>query len=66
ICIPTLITWGKLDPFVFVSNAEYLSKQIPSNKLIIFENASHFSSEDAGEEYLDALTTWCLHEYKQV
>ncbi|WP_250658433.1 alpha/beta fold hydrolase [Alkalimarinus coralli] len=64
--IPTLITWGQLDPFVFASNADYLSKQIPSNKLVVFENASHFSSEDAGEEYLDVITNWCLREYKQV
>lgn len=64
--IPTLITWGKHDPFVLVSNAEYLSKQIPSNKLTVFENASHFSSEDAGKDYLDEITNWCLEEYKQL
>lgn len=64
--IPTLITWGKLDPFVDVDNAHYLSTQIPTNKLVVFENASHFSSEDAGEEYMQAITNWCLHEYKQI
>lgn len=64
--VPALITWGKLDPFVLLSNAEYLSKKIPSDKLIVFENASHFSSEDAGEEYLGVLTNWCQHEYKQI
>lgn len=56
--IPTLITWGKEDPFVMVENAEYLSKRIPNNTLVVFENASHFSSEDAGQEYVDTLTHW--------
>ncbi|GAA3937959.1 alpha/beta hydrolase [Litoribacillus peritrichatus] len=63
--VPALITWGKLDPFVYVSNAEFLSEQLPNNKLKVFEHASHFSSEDAGEEYTQALTNWCLNEYKQ-
>ncbi|MEM7541575.1 MAG: alpha/beta hydrolase, partial [Pseudomonadota bacterium] len=57
--IPTLITWGKLDPFVSVSNAEYLSTRIPLNKLVIFDSASHFSSEDAGDDYLNTLVDWC-------
>ena len=56
--IPTLITWGKEDPFVLVDNANYLSTQIPNNKLVVFENASHFSSEDAGPEYINLLTDW--------
>ncbi|UTV30617.1 alpha/beta fold hydrolase [Photobacterium atrarenae] len=66
ICLPTLITWGKLDPFVFVSNADDLSKQIPFNKLVVFDNASHFSSEDAGEEYLNLITHWCLGDYQHL
>ena len=61
--VPTLITWGKLDPFVLASNASYLSSQIAHNKLVIFEKASHFSSEDAGEVYLETLTQWLRGEY---
>jgi pimeloyl-ACP methyl ester carboxylesterase len=61
--VPTLITWGKLDPFVKVSNAKHLSRIIPHNKLVIFDSASHFSSEDAGEDYLNTLTTWCLEGF---
>ncbi|WP_094712145.1 alpha/beta fold hydrolase [Hahella sp. CCB-MM4] len=64
--IPTLITWGKLDPFVLVDNADYLSKRIPLSKVVVFENASHFSSEDAGAAYQDAIINWCQREYKQV
>ena len=64
--VPALITWGKLDPFVFVSNAEYLAEQIPGSKLVVFEQASHFSSEDAGDEYLDVLKGWGLGGYLDV
>lgn len=56
--IPTLITWGKQDPFVLVENATLLSQHIPNNKVVIFENASHFSSEDAGPEYVNLLINW--------
>lgn len=56
--VPTLITWGKQDPFVFVENADFLAKLIPNNKLVVFENASHFSSEDAGQDYVDLLINW--------
>lgn len=63
---PTLITWGKLDPFVKVSNTDQLSRLIPSNKVVVFDNASHFSSEDAGEDYLKAITNWCQGEYRQI
>lgn len=62
--VPTLITWGKQDPFVLVSNAEYLANTIPATKLVIFENASHFSSEDAGKDYTDTLSQWFLEGYK--
>lgn len=58
ISLPTLITWGKLDPFVLVENAEVLAKQIPNSELVIFENASHFSAEDAGTEYVGQLINW--------
>jgi pimeloyl-ACP methyl ester carboxylesterase len=63
--IPTLITWGKLDPFVLASNADHMAERIPNTKVVKFENASHFSSEDAGEEYWNTITQWCLTEYNQ-
>ncbi|WP_263081206.1 alpha/beta hydrolase [Endozoicomonas sp. Mp262] len=56
--VPTLITWGRLDPFVLVDNGEFLAKHIPNNKLVIFDNASHFSSEDAGQDYVNLLIDW--------
>ena len=59
--VPALITWGKNDPFVFASNAAQLATRIPKNKVVIFDNASHFSSEDAGQDYLDTITHWCLN-----
>lgn len=62
---PTLITWGELDPFVLVDNAKYLANQIPNSKLTVFPNASHFSAEDAGEEYIDLLSDWVLGTFKE-
>ncbi|AWF80947.1 alpha/beta hydrolase [Microbulbifer sp. A4B17] len=56
--VPTLITWGKQDPFVLVDNAKLISKHIPNSKLVIFDNASHFSSEDAGQDYIDLIVNW--------
>lgn len=58
IAVPTLITWGKRDPFVLVDNAYTLSKLIPNNELVIFDDASHFSAEDTGQEYVDTLISW--------
>ena len=63
--IPTLITWGKQDPFVLVENGKYLSELIPNSKLVVFEEASHFSSEDAGQEYVDLLIQWIEKEHLQ-
>ena len=63
--IPTLITWGKQDPFVLVDNAQQLADKIPNNTLKIFENASHFSSEDAGQEYVDLLIDWIESGYEK-
>ncbi|REL26505.1 alpha/beta hydrolase [Thalassotalea euphylliae] len=61
---PTLITWGKHDPFVLASNADYLSAKLANNKMKIFENASHFSAEDAGDEYVELIKNWCLSDYQ--
>ena len=56
--VPTLITWGEKDPFVLVDNANLLAERIPNSKLVVFKNASHFSSEDAGQEYVDLMIDW--------
>ena len=62
--IPTLITWGQHDPFVLVENAEFLTRQIPNSKLVVFKNASHFSAEDAGQDYVDLLIDWIEGGFK--
>lgn len=66
ISVPTLITWGKQDPFVLVENADFLATKIPNSRLVVFENASHFSSEDAGEKYVELLSDWVESSYKVV
>lgn len=62
--VPVLITWGKHDPFVLPGNAAFLANLIPNNKVVIFDNASHFSAEDAGDRYTDTLIHWCQNEYQ--
>ncbi|MBO9488825.1 alpha/beta hydrolase [Endozoicomonas sp. G2_1] len=64
--VPALVTWGQHDPFVYASNADYLAEHIPHSKKKIFDNASHFSAEDAGDDYTKALIQWCLTEFEQV
>lgn len=56
--VPCLITWGQEDPFVLVDNAHQLADLIPRNKVVVFDDASHFSSEDAGQRYVDTLVEW--------
>ena len=55
---PVLVTWGGEDGFVLPENAQRLHELLPSSELVIFENAGHYSHEDAGEQYLEVLTAW--------
>lgn len=50
--VPVLITWGAHDQFVRPTNAERLHELIPTSELTMFENAGHFSHEDADEDWL--------------
>lgn len=56
ISVPVLITWGAHDRFVRPTNAERLHAQIPNSELTIFENAGHFSHEDADESWLERIS----------
>ncbi len=53
VTVPTLITWGAEDPFVPPSNAERLHGLLPNSELTIFDEAGHFSQEDADQAWLD-------------
>ncbi|KAA3608625.1 MAG: alpha/beta hydrolase [Planctomycetota bacterium] len=55
---PVLITWGAEDHFVFPSNAEKLHQKLPNSEVTIFENAGHFSHEDAGKAWLDRFSVF--------
>ncbi len=52
VSVPVLITWGAEDRFVRPSNAERLHSLLPNSELTIFEDAGHFSHEDADERWL--------------
>ena len=56
VTVPALITWGALDPFVLPSNAERLHALLPNSELTVFDDAGHFSHEDADEVWLARFT----------
>ena len=56
--VPTLITWGADDPYVLPSNAERLHGLLPNSELTIFDDAGHFSQEDADERWLARFATF--------
>jgi pimeloyl-ACP methyl ester carboxylesterase len=58
ISAPVLITWGARDRFVLPSNAERLHALIPNSELTIFDDAGHFSHEDADDRWLDRFHTF--------
>ena len=52
ISAPVLITWGGRDEFVLPTNAQKLHDRLPNSEVTIFEDAGHFSHEDAGDAWL--------------
>lgn len=47
---PTLILWGKLDPFCKAATACRFMRLIPGSEVRMIDQASHFLQEDAPEE----------------
>ena len=56
VTVPVLITWGAQDPFVLPSNAQRLHALLPNSELTVFDDAGHFSHEDADESWLARVT----------
>ena len=52
IAAPVLINWGAHDQFVRPSNAEHLHARLPNSELTVFDDAGHFSHEDADDQWL--------------
>lgn len=52
IAAPALITWGADDQFVRPSNADRLHALLPNSEMTVFDNAGHFSHEDADDRWL--------------
>ena len=65
ITVPVLITWGAQDQFVRPSNAERLHALLPTSELTIFEDAGHFSHEDADHEWLERFRTFAEAHHPQ-
>jgi len=57
---PVLIIAGKMDTVVPPANAEFLHERLPNSKLA-YVNASHFTWEDAADEYAALVTDWWTH-----
>ena len=52
IATPVLITWGAHDDFVRPTNAERLHTLLPASDVTVFDDAGHFSHEDADDQWL--------------
>jgi pimeloyl-ACP methyl ester carboxylesterase len=59
---PVLIIAGKNDTVVPPANAEFLHERLPNSKLA-YVNASHFTWEDAADEYAALVTDWWTHAF---
>ena len=55
---PTLITWGKEDPLVKHSIAEYVHERMPNSAIDIIDGAGHEATQDGGQAYLDTVHNW--------
>lgn len=64
--VPVLITWGAHDQFVKPSNAKHLHALIPGSELTIFEDAGHFSHEDADGEWLERVSAFIRQHVEHV
>jgi pimeloyl-ACP methyl ester carboxylesterase len=65
ITVPCQITVGRNDPFVPVSNAEGLHKDLPKSKLDVLD-CGHFVWEDAARDYGRLACEFIQGGYKQV
>ena len=53
--LPTLIVWGKHDPFIPVSHALAAHEAIPDSRLEIFEGVGHYPHCEAPERFIEVL-----------
>ncbi len=59
---PTLIVWGTRD-FAFGSRErERFERVFPNHRTVLFDRASHFLQEDAGDEIAAEIRRWCLSQ----
>jgi pimeloyl-ACP methyl ester carboxylesterase len=53
--VPTLIVWGRNDPFIPVSHAIAAHAAMPGSRLEIFEDVGHFPHCEAPQRFADVL-----------
>lgn len=62
--VPVLVTWGAHDRFVRPTNAERLRALLPNAELTIFDDAGHFSHEDADGAWLARLVSFVTAHHR--
>lgn len=55
---PVLLVWGSLDFAFRKAERERFERVFPNHRTVLFERASHFLPEDAGEEIAAELRRW--------
>ncbi len=53
--IPTLLIWGDKDTATPLADGQKMSSLIPNSKLVVFEDATHYSFLDKPQEFKNAL-----------
>lgn len=53
--VPTLLLWGRDDPFAPVAGAERFERELPDTELVVVEGAGHFVYEDEPERCAEAV-----------
>ena len=57
ISAPTLVLWGRHDPWQTIADGERLAEEIPEARLVVVE-ASHWIPQDTPREFADGIVTF--------
>ncbi|MEM7182814.1 MAG: alpha/beta hydrolase [Spirochaetota bacterium] len=64
--VPVFLLWGDKDPFLHIENAQQTRNLLKHCKYQVLQGCGHFSHEDAGKMFVEAVCKWCLEEYKNI
>jgi pimeloyl-ACP methyl ester carboxylesterase len=55
---PTLLVWGKEDPWIPLTHGQRLAETLPQNRLVIFPNCGHSPPEEHPEAFTAAILSF--------